>query len=1429
MGKCLELHLKLFLFLFFCEVVESSNIYNFRVDGNHGIDNDTCCNSGSPCASIELAFHCVHQQPSDSTLVIVSIMEGNYSLTKNTSLTTFVDWMQGITIEGVVLNNSNESGVEITCEPGAGLTFVNSNNIAVRDITLCECGKVHNSTSRDFSSIEKQFLPISTAVYFLLCRNVTISSTIVGNTDGTGVVMYSTVGQVTIEYSQFHGNAIVDNTQAGGGGLYIEFCYCIPGNETCVDDNSNVPYEYTHGANYFIDQSLFGHNVGTAANQEKLYTFIFPEKSNHFAFGRGGGMSVFFKGYAHNNTVIVNGSVFISNIALWGGGIFVEYQDFATLNQFAVYNSALENNYLYNKQSSKRGTGGGGSRVGFIFYDQTHVENNSVLYDNCKFINNSAYFGGGLSFYTAREPEMNKASNTLKFTKCVWKHNVARAGSAVDLSVWHPSTHGALVKVSFDSCQFEQNTGNYTSHLGKLLGIGAMYLDSIPIVFNGSVVYRNNTHSALAAVNTGIYFSEGCEASFIENSGHNGGAISLLGFAFLEVSEKSSLLFINNTAHVHGGAIFGQSIGEHNLISSRNCFIRYSNIFNLPDSWDCKFYFEGNTATDRTNSIYATSLLPCLWGTVYGSFEANTSRVFCWNDTVWNYASGTCEYEIETSPARFDRTKSLYNITVYPGKVHHLPVTMLDDRHMDVTNTTVFTASSLSNNLEIDSTAEYISDNNIKLHGKPNSTGSFNLDTVDPRVVHTEITVTILSCPLGMIESWNGDSAVCKCGYSNFGGLLHCNPDTFVTEIQRGYWVGQYVFSGSKQPMLAVGACPYCRELRDLYDHNIANNQSLLPSSDLCDSINRQGSLCGRCKDGFSPAVGISGFTCTECSIHAVKYGWLLFVLEELGPITLLFFFLFFFNIKIVSARANSLIFFVQVVPIAFTLDSQGTMEVCPNKIQKALTGLYTIPLNIFNLDFNFFPPYCLSPNMSSLMYISLGYVSAAYPLILSLVVLGLARLNYYGFKPIVYVLRPLQTLVSRFDRKFEIGASLIHAFATFLQLSYTKFTLVSFFLLDRTPLLNEKGNGPSVVYYDGTLHYLHGNHIGYFSIAILMMLTFTILPPMLLFIPSNKLKKVALCFSKCLKFIRRESKKQSNEELQDIVARDDREQETDREQSIDEQVSEKHDTTQTDHNQERQTDQELITNDDEVQDKDEDEGGWQYFNTFLECFRGEFKDGIQENTSEKQKDLRWFSGFYFALRLAVFAVYAFASNPFMQFTLQQFICVTAILMLSIFRPYKKDFYNKVDSLMFTVLIILNTSTMYNFYRTGMKSDPSIELFVFQLVVVFGYIAFSLGFIATRWQRRRNWKLKRTTPNCHSIKLENDEVSQLLKACDNRQSNQPYKGYRAAEPHDDRERECDKCNAEYSVNNKTSLRFSTARDQPSRNTVYYSAHATLND
>ena len=1262
-------------------------------------ENETCCEQNGTCQSLNLALECL-QQHNQTT---VWIEPGTYYLNAaggaggDQNQTSFeFQWMQDIAI--VALSDAvNSTIVQVVCsnistDSGAGMTFVKSTNVTICGIMFDGCGVYQYSTSHANSQLseDSKFFQFFTTLYFMLCSNVALEYVHINGTNGIGAVMYSTVGLNRIQYCNFSHNAVeVEGAIPGGGGLYIEFSYCLPLDGDLCDNTTNVPAFNSENAQYLIEFTTFYKNNATVTNATDL-TFILPHRSDHVAFGRGGGLSVFFKGDAFNNNISVRNSLFVDNQAMWGAGLFVEYQDNTTNNTFEISFSDLDSNSCHNSDSESKGTGGGGARIGYIFFNDAYglVANNHMTFTDVCFTGNKAYYGGGLSFYTAREQASSDPTNQLSFKKCLWQENVARVGSAADISVWHPIASGAVVKPSFTVCNFYNNSAQYTSNLGSQVGVGALYVDSVPVTFSGEVWFISNTQTALASINTGLYFERGCHAYFVSNQGRNGGAVALLGYSFIQVSELTKMTFMNNSAEIKGGAIFGQSIGEHDLISSRNCFIRYEDVQATPLNWTATFSFINNTiAGGNTNSIHVTSLLTCLWGGAFGSTKTipeEAHRVFCWDEDRWNYTSGDCSSEISTSPASFIPpdsreenstaevddmiTHDAMEIFAIPGMKTQIDISTVDDRNNNVTNETVFTArllNSSNENIKMDSNFLYISDKRFELYGEPGAVGTLNLETIDPRVISTQIIVTLQQCPPGLIQVGLGESASCQCA-GDYGGFIVCNGSSFSAEILRGSWIGNGSSQGGDRWL--VGQCPYCSLIDPEQLTQLPQNASNL---DECGKIHRRGELCGRCVEDYGPVVN-GDFQCVPCSSSESRYHWFLYLLTEFLPIFIFFFIVVFFNVSATSGPANAFVFFAQVITTAFSLSGDGLIQVKSlTKATKTLKDLYTIPYEIWNLNFfhPFLPSFCLSSEITTLQLLSTGYITALFPLLLVVIFYLFVWLYSRGVKVIVCLCRPLHHCFARFRGIiWNLEQSVLHALATFLLLSYTKFSLVSFILLTPIPLLKNDGSRDRLVlYYDGTIDFFSKDHIPYIVASLIVLFTFVLLPPFMLMLPSMS-HLLRLCLQKAFNY-------EGNLLSYQVGS---------------------------------------VTG--------------QFMTAFYECY----KDGTGDpsgQSDDNKYDFRWFAGMYFILRLLVFATYAFTPDWFLQYMILQLVCTGGFLAFALLRPYKNDWYNKLDATIFAILSAINSLSMYNYFLAVLDKSPSAWAFSIQYFLIMCPLVYMVIFV----------------------------------------------------------------------------------------------------
>ena len=177
------------------------------------------------------------------------------------------------------------------------------------------------------------------------------------------------------------------------------------------------------------------------------------------------------------------------------------------------------------------------------------------------------------------------------------------------------------------------------------------------------------------------------------------------------------------------------------------------------------------------------------------------------------------------------------------------------------------------------------------------------------------------------------------------------------------------------------------------------------------------------------------------------------------------------------------------------------------------LLRVYRIPYNIFNLNFisNVLPPFCLSHRLNSLDVIALNYIVATFPLMMILLVVLAYKCPC--FRRIKF--KSCGQFFHRRGWRLQLANSLIHAFAAFILLSYTRFCLISAFLVGLQPLWNEEGEyvGHQRLYFAGQFTSYDTTYtLRYGLPAYLVFATFIAIPPILLLgFPIRWLEKLIL------------------------------------------------------------------------------------------------------------------------------------------------------------------------------------------------------------------------------------------------------------------------------------------------------------------------------
>ena len=147
---------------------------------------------------------------------------------------------------------------------------------------------------------------------------------------------------------------------------------------------------------------------------------------------------------------------------------------------------------------------------------------------------------------------------------------------------------------------------------------------------------------------------------------------------------------------------------------------------------------------------------------------------------------------------------------------------------------------------------------------------------------------------------------------------------------------------------------------------------------------------------------------------------------------------------------------------------------------------------------------------------------------------------------------------------------------------------------------------------------------------------------------------------------------------------------------------------------------------------------------------QGCFKNG----TSPGTRDYRWFAGLYLLLRI----LFTATANQNLYQLVMIFVPCTMSVLVALLRPYRTDFYNKLDSVLW-ILFTMGSSWYVYVLLYGDLSPDWIYIFAcLPLVYVFGFVVWRLIAITIRKYRSLIAKRKKTTKATEeNYKQENNE------------------------------------------------------------------------
>lgn len=1230
--------------------------------------------------------------------VQLQLSEGCFIVTSN-DLATFSGWTD-FAIVGKGVGTST-----ISCDEDVGFSFLSSTGIAFRNVSITGCSRVQNSTSKNFStdawaSERLSFVQFWVGVYFLSCSDITMDHVNVSRTNGVGVVMYNCNGTNTFNYSTFELNYREGDELFRGGNVAVEFSYCLPGDINCKSDES--PSFQVTQSTYTFYRCEFQYILYSSDKSTHPYNVPivpYPHGTEHMAFGKGGGLSVIFKGRSSRNSIIIDTCTFHDNSAQWGGGLYTSFADQSTDNTVTVVQSHFYmNENPCSGNSRKWHQSGGAAQIDFFYYPpdddlwpgyRPSVLRNNVSFYRTTFATNMACWGGAVSIVVSRETPGQPVTNSVLFDGCQFNYNLASIAMAIDVSVLQPdliTSNGLLMAPVLKDCQFIQNVPTFTdsTNFQVATSTGVVFANLGPLNFTGHNEFSHNGGTALVVSGTYVTVSESSILTFDSNVGRHGGAVAFIGNSWLVAHSNAQVTFVNNSAETLGGAIYSVHFGEHDLMYKQNCFFQYYKATVHPSNWNINITFSKNRVKNKPNSIYTTSLLPCIWPES-SSRALNISDTFCGHPWVFDNNS-SCTTEISTGPSDLCLRENVISIKAVPGWRTEIPVTALNDYDHKIQ--TVFTAAPLTSGdgskIGVNNLTKYIADNEIIVRGVNKSSANLLLRTLDPKVISSQLGVEILNCPPGYTpQNCSDDPSMvcdCICTYGFYG--VGCHNESHYIKVYR-YNCLTHWHEGNGTDFVS-GRCPYHQNI------TIFESFTNFSENRICGRMNRQGTLCSKCKSGYGVSVNSYSFACVKCD---ESYSWLLYILAELVPIIIFFIIVAFFNISAASGPMNAFVFFSQIVTVPYFHNPHTfTFGILffNNTQSRILEAFIAFPYSIWNLDFfttSLIPGFCLNQKLTTLDVIGLKYLIAFLPLLLIAICYILIELHGRNYRSIRCMWRPFRSCLKKIYKNREPKTSIIDAFATFLLLSYSKVLFISFSLFAPNYLHDASGRRDEVYFYfDASQKMFSGKHAVLVIVAIVIFVLYMILPPVILILYPMR------CFQRII------------DKLPFRIA----------------------------------------------------------LRTFADAFNGDFRDGTYKDGRRGDGDCRRYAGYYFLLRVIMLSVYVSERSWLDQFFIQQILFSIAIVLFAAVRPYKVDFYNKLDTAFFLLLSIMNAFSSYNsrlFYEDNRISKPvfwiNYLLAFLPLVYITGYCVY----LILLWKGCLKRWAKVESPVSESVMIINDTNS----------------------------------------------------------------------
>ena len=354
------------------------------------------------------------------------------------------------------------------------------------------------------------------------------------------------------------------------------------------------------------------------------------------------------------------------------------------------------------------------------------------------------------------------------------------------------------------------------------------------------------------------------------------------------------------------------------------------------------------------------------------------------------------------------------------------------------------------------------------------------------------------TCPIWTYPSPSGSECICGGGLEE---IIICHPDSLTVDLNGKYFCFM-LFNDNGMSTALIGTCPY---------HNLQRlprNLSVFriyEDSRLCSSYHRKGQLCGECAENYTLPASSYHLGCVKCNNY--NNGWIKFIVAAFLPLTIFYMVVIIFRISVTSSTLNAFVMVSQITASPSMIRDIYSSNLVSDPYHVSyftqfICQLAIAIITIWNLDFfrSLYGYICIHPDINYQQILLLEYAIGIYPLFLILLTFIVVKMHD-NFALVVWLWKPFHRCLALFRRQWNIRNYLVHAFATFIVLSYVKILNTSFELLRPSQLYNVHGNHilKAYWYYNGRVDMTSKGYIPILLLALFMLLFFNVLPLTLL------------------------------------------------------------------------------------------------------------------------------------------------------------------------------------------------------------------------------------------------------------------------------------------------------------------------------------------